>query len=96
MVLTVFGRDASSCYHNCRLDVQVINHIRTTGLEEDIVSYPSEFPNVEVWSQDSITPSNGMMGQGSPEDICSRSLTATANQLLGVYVEEDHWKSDLF
>ena len=36
-VLTVFGRDASSCYHYYRLDVQVINHIRTTGLEEDIV-----------------------------------------------------------
>ena len=50
MVLTVFGRDASSCYHNCRLDVQVINHIRTTGLEEDIVSYHSEFPKVEACS----------------------------------------------
>ena len=49
-VLTVFGRDASSCYHNCRLDVQVINHIRTTGLEEDIVSYHIEFPKVEGWS----------------------------------------------
>ena len=37
-----------------------------------------------------------MVGQGSPEDICSRSLTAKANQLLGVYAQEDHWKSDLF
>ena len=37
-----------------------------------------------------------MVGQGSPEDICSRSLIATANQLLGVDVQEDHWKSDLF
>ena len=95
-VLTVFGRDASSCYHNFRLDVQVINHIRTTGLEENIVSYHSEFSKVEGWSLDSSTPSNGMVGQGSPEDICSRSLTATANQLLGLYVQEDHWKSDLF
>ena len=49
-VLTVFDRDASSCYHNCRWDVQVINHIRTTGLEEDIVSYHSEFPKVEHWT----------------------------------------------
>ena len=49
-VLTVFDRDASSCYHNCRLHVQVINHIRTTGLEEDIVSYHSEFPKVEDWT----------------------------------------------
>ena len=46
-VLTVSDRDASSCYHNCRLDVQVINHIRTPGLEEDIVSYHGEFPKVE-------------------------------------------------
>ena len=49
-VLTVSDRDASSCYHSCRLDVQVINHIRTTGLEEDIVSYHSEFPKVEGWT----------------------------------------------
>ena len=50
LVLTVFDRGTSSCYYNCRLDVQVINHIRTTGLEEDIVSYHSEFPMVEGWS----------------------------------------------
>ena len=34
-VVTVFDREASSCYHNCGLDVQDINPIRAAGLEED-------------------------------------------------------------
>ena len=42
--------EASRCYHNCGLDVQDINPIRTAGLEEDIVSYHSEFPKVEGWT----------------------------------------------
>ena len=33
-----------------------------------------------------------MVGQGSPEDTCSRSLAATANQLLGVYVQKINGK----
>ena len=46
-VFTVFDSDASSCYHNGGFDVQVINHSKTAGLEEDIVRYHSEFPKVE-------------------------------------------------
>ena len=49
-VFTVFDREASSCYHNCGLDVQDINPIRAAGLEEDIVGYHSEFPEVGSWS----------------------------------------------
>jgi len=42
-VVTVFDREASSCYHNCGLDVQDISPIRAAGLEE-------EFPEVGSWS----------------------------------------------
>ena len=53
-------------------------------------------PRKVAESQERVTPLDGMVGPGSPEDICSSSLAATANQLLGIYIEEDHWKSDLF
>ena len=49
-----------------------------------------------VGSQEHVIPPDEKVGQGIPEDISSGSLAATVNQLLGVYVEEDHWKSDLF
>ena len=49
-VVTVFDRDAFSCYHYYGLDVQDINPIREAGLEEDIVSYHSKFPQIGSWS----------------------------------------------
>lgn len=69
---------------------------------------PSEYPNWGKKLSDITTSSlikwlghkmnhasSGVVGQGSLGDSCTRSLAATANQLLGVTLGKILWISDL-
>lgn len=79
----MFARDVPSCYRMFPLIVQGINPIRIFEIEEEIIRYHNKFL-IKVIGHKMNHASSGVVGQGSLGDSCTRSLAATANQLLGV------------
>ena len=79
-VVTVFARDVSSCYQNVWWILQDISPRRIAGIEEDIVRY-HKFPKTRGWVLGKGHSTWWYLLKVHPEDIWSRSLAATANQL---------------